>query len=827
MRNEMVKFVATIGKTLVRSGPAQQLLQHVAEEIVTHLDAALVRIWRLNATGEALELRATAGAAALPDEAQDCIDVGEHGIGRIAGDMRAYVSNAVANEQHVGERSWLMREGIVSFGGYPLIIDRRLVGVVAAYLRHPLTSEMQEALATVADQLALAIDYRRASNELEVARGEIAEAEKAKFQFLANMSHELRTPLNSIIGITTLLADTSLGKEQRQHVDLIRISGDALLGLVNAMLDFSKMQSGDLEVEVSVFDLHACVEETLDLLAPQASRKRLELSYSIDQKTPQRIYGDQMRLRQVLMNLVANAIRFTRVGDVNVSVSTRAREHGLVEITFAIRDTGIGIASERLQRMFNPFGQTDASAAHKFGGTHLGLAICKRLCEVMNATIDVESELDRGTTFTVTLVARAVVTEPLPHVRPAQPHLTGRRVLVVDDNATSREILAAHLDAWGMSAVAVASPADALARINNGDAFELALVDVNHPDGAGADASTEIHRLHETFAAMPIVLLAPLLDRAPMSVRRGAMSVVTKPVKPAQLYNAIHEALSVASPRPSSSKPSGRIVAPIAARLPLRILLAEDDAISQQVASMMLERLGYRCEVAANGMEALAALWRSHHDVVLMDVQMPDMDGFEATRIIWRDWEPNDRPFIIALTGSAMPGERERCLEAGMDYYLVKPVRLDELRTALEAGASWISSRRDVTVSSAEVLDPRPIEQLRHLGAASDEGIANQIVQSFFVDTPTRIAVLHGALATNDLKQVELVANSLKSASGTVGARQLAALFAAIEDKAEAGDHEGVARHVHDVERTFADAREALEHAMREHDQAKKGDKAG
>jgi signal transduction histidine kinase/DNA-binding response OmpR family regulator len=775
----------------------------------------------LSTTGETLDLKATAGSATLPALPQDRIAVGDQGIGQIASDMRPLVSNAVTNDPRVGERSWLMRQGIVAFGGYPLIVQRHLVGVIGVHLAYPLTDDMQEALATVADLLALTIDYRRVSNELDDAGSEVAATEQAKLQFLANMSHELRTPLSAIIGVTSMLVDTPLNKEQRQHADIIRISGDALLGLVNGMLDLSKMHSGEIELEDQAFDLHACVEETLDLLAPQAYRKHLELSYCIDQRTPRRIFGDATRLRQVLMNLLANGIKFTRVGDVNVSVATRTREHGLVEIKFAIRDTGIGIAPERLQRMFNPFGQTDAAATHKYGGTHLGLAICKRLCEVMNATIDVESELDKGSTFTVTLVARAAATEPQPHLRVAQPQLAGRQVLVVDDNATSRGILVGQLEAWGIAAVAAASVTEALARIKAGTTFDVALVDVDPSDGAGVDLAVELHRINVAFATLPVVLLAPPFEYAPMSARRGATTLVTKPVKPSRLYNAIFEALGVSSPRPLSSKATPATELPIATRLPLRILLAEDYVISQQVALMMLERLGYRCDVVANGVEALAALKRGHHDVVLMDVQMPEMDGFEATRIIWRDWEPDNRPFIVAVTANAMPGDRERCLDAGMDYYLAKPVRVDELQTALEMAALRIVGRRnDVGPWSYDVFDPRPLEQLRQLGKAGDDGIAQEIVQSFCVDTPGRIAMLRSALEAHDLKQVELIAHSLKSGSGTIGVRQLAALFGAIEEKAEFADLEGVWRLVQDLDRAFVDARAALEHAMRMYESA-------
>lgn len=818
MRNEMVKFITTIGRTLVRSGSTQPLLQQVAEDVVAHLDAAFVRIWTLNSDSDTLELQATAGSASSPSLSQSRVAVGIDGVGRIASDMRPHVVNSVANDLIAGDRSWLMRHGIVAFAGYPLIVERRLLGVMTTHWAYPLTEEQRDALLSVADQIALAVDYRRALHDLAQAKRDVVSAEESQIQFLANMSHELRTPLSAIVGVATLLVDTSLTSEQRQHADIIRISADALLSLVNDMFDLSKMQAGEIKVEDQAFDLHACVEETLDLLAPQANRKRLELVYSIDQRTPQRIYGDATRLRQVLMNLLANAIKFTRAGEVHVSVVTRAREQGLVEIKFSIRDSGIGIAQERLQRMFNPFGQTDAVTPQKSGGTHLGLAICKRLCEAMNATIDVESEINRGSTFAVTLVARPAATEPLPHLRVAQPRLLGRRVLIVDDNTTTRAVLRDQFKAWGMTSSDVGSLSEAFERLGQDSAYDLAVVDVNLSEEFSVNVTGELQRIHITFASLPTILLASLADHGALKSRRGPMSVVTKPIKPAQLYNAVFEALSETTPR-QATKSSSTVVVPLAERIPLNILLAEDYVINQQVASMMLDRLGYRCDIVPNGVEALVAMRRTRYDVVLMDVQMPVMDGYETTRIIWREWEPDERPFIVAMTASAMPGDRERCLDAGMDHYIAKPVRVDELRQALEIAASNIAARRNAdTTPSIEIFDPEPIEQLRQLGAMGDGGIANEIVQSFCIDTPRRIAVLRVAVDKRDFKQAELIAHSLKSGSGTVGARQLAALFAAIEDKAETGDLEALTTLVQTLDRTFATAREALEHATRADD---------
>lgn len=820
MRNEMVKFITTIGRTLVRSGSTQPLLQQVAEDVVAHLDAAFIRIWTLNSDSDTLELQATAGSASPPQASQSRVAVGLDGVGRIASDMRPHVVNSVVNDPIVGERSWLMRHGIVAFAGYPLIVERRLLGVMTTHWAYPVTDEQREALLSAADQIALAVDYRRVLYELQQAKQHVVAAEETQVQFLANMSHELRTPLSAIVGVATLLVDTSLTSEQRQHADIIRISADALLSLVNDMFDLSKMQAGELKVEDQAFDLHACVEETLDLLAPQANRKRLELAYAIDQRTPQRIYGDATRLRQVLMNLLANAIKFTRVGEVNMLVSTRAREQGLVEIKFAIRDTGIGIAPERLQRMFNPFGQTDAVTPQKSGGTHLGLAICKRLCEAMNATIDVESELNRGSTFAVTLLARAAATEPLPHLRVAQPRLLGRRVLIVDDNTTTRAILRDQFKAWGMMSSDAGSLTEAFERLSHDSAYDLAVVDVNLSEEFSVNVTGELQRIHVTFASLPTILLASLADHGALKARRGPMSVVTKPIKPAQLYNAVFEALSETTPR-QATRPSTTIVVPLAERIPLKILLAEDYVINQQVASMMLDRLGYRCDIVPNGIEALVAMRRTRYDVVFMDVQMPVMDGYETTRIIWREWEPDERPFIIAMTASAMPGDRERCLDAGMDHYIAKPVRVDELRQALELAAANIAVRRNAdTTPSIEIFDPEPIEQLRQLGTMGDDGIVNEIVQSFCIDTPRRIAVLRVAIDKRDFKQAELIAHSLKSGSGTVGARQLAALFAAIEDKAESGDLDALLTLVQNLERTFATAREALEHAIHRDDEA-------
>ena len=913
---------------LAESGESQQLLAGVLKSICGHLEWDVGAWWMVDGQAQVLRCRHT--WAAKLEAIQEFEAISRHSIfpcgvglpGRVWAHRKPAWISDVVSDPNFPRASAADKAGLHAALGFPILSQGNVLGVMEFFVtrfEEP-DHELLLLMAAIGNQIGQYLDRREfqdrvardnvlleaANQALIQARNEALQAASAKSAFLATMSHEIRTPMNGVIGMTELLLESELSTDQRDMADTIQHSGEALLTIINDILDFSKIEAGKLDLDSLDFDLRVSVEEVLALLAERAQAKGLELIGLVAAGLPASLRGDPGRLRQVLTNLVGNALKFTEHGEVAVQVTVVDDTEERVLVRFDITDTGIGLTHEQQGRLFQPFSQADDSTTRKYGGTGLGLAICKQLIECMGGEIGVDSQPGKGSRFWFT-VTLGKSPDALVE-RPRRESLQGIRICLVDDNGTNRTVLQHYVGAWGMPYCLAENGAQALrvlrAAVETGHPCAVALLDMHMPEMNGLELARHL-QADPLLATTKLVLLTSLglQGEAKAATEAGFAAYLTKPIRQSQLFDCLamvlgkmeereqvdgrSQGLGVRSegqeadlsetpdslPLTPDALVTHHTLAAVKERSHVRLLLAEDNPVNQKVAAQMLKKLGYRVDVAGNGREAVEALERMPYHLILMDCQMPDMDGYAATREIRRReakavkskelgeqeslqselslLTPHSslltphvsRIPIIALTANAMKGDRERCLEAGMDDFLAKPVKLEHLKSAL---AQWLAPQHDpvtraapaeetpaapqdsrtpapegqeksdetVPAILADSLDRAVLTELQALGGEDEPEFFNAVVEQFLTDAPGHLDAIHQAARARNAEDLTHAAHALKGSARHMGANPLSEICSALEAKGRGGLQDDVGQLLAAFDAEFARVRQALAHEL-------------